>query len=348
MLLRETIGNFLATEEPAAHDLELWLFAEDGHTTEGVFASMLGSVHETIHQVIRDMLLISFTLINVVVEVPEGPAIPVEHFIEGVNTLSFLVLVVHVERLEIVEIERGLWQGLDVVTLWLWLLFLWFCCWGWLWLLFFLSLGVGDSHLLHWLGSKMNSSLNLREMWSSVKTCGPFSDFLDCFLVSTIEDSLEWFSENNGDDDIGQGHLSANEPSITLDQSIVNSLDVILQFLVCLLPVTIVDLISSVDSLEDLFGVWQQIGASPVDPLVDLGAVKWTVSTIEEASLAADMLADGNGSTNISTFSFEDWELPSWVLSLEFFAISLLLGHELELELLSEKLGDDLDDVHLG
>lgn len=105
MLLGETIRNLLTTEEPATHDLKLWLLTKYGHTTEGVFTCVLGSVHKSIHEVVCDMLLITLTFIDVVVEIPERPAIPVKHIIESINTLSFLVLVVHEQSLEIVKVE---------------------------------------------------------------------------------------------------------------------------------------------------------------------------------------------------------------------------------------------------
>ena len=106
VLFGEAVGDYLATEEPAAHDLKLWLLAEDSHATESVFCSVLRSVHEAIHQVVRDVELVALALVNVVVEVPEGPALPVKLLIKLAHSLALFVFVINEEGLEIKEIER--------------------------------------------------------------------------------------------------------------------------------------------------------------------------------------------------------------------------------------------------
>lgn len=76
---------------------------------------MLGSIHETIHQVIRDMLFVTFALINVVVEVPEGPAVPVKVFIESINGYALLISMINKEGLKAKQIKRSRRQTLNII-----------------------------------------------------------------------------------------------------------------------------------------------------------------------------------------------------------------------------------------
>jgi len=59
---------------------------------------MLGSIHEAVHQVVRDVQLVTLALVDVIMEVPEGPARPIKVFIKGVYRHSFFVFVIYEER----------------------------------------------------------------------------------------------------------------------------------------------------------------------------------------------------------------------------------------------------------
>ena len=153
---------------------------------EGVLACVFGSAQETCHQIVTNMEFVSFTWINVVFQMPERPSFPIQHFIPLVDTFSFLICMVYEERFEVIQIERGLWQWLNIIKF-----FLFFLCWRrvclwslldlllWLLLLYTDWLKRFDTHLditkhfLHaWQGiTSFRPSLNILHHWWLPETC---------------------------------------------------------------------------------------------------------------------------------------------------------------------------------
>lgn len=104
--LCEAVGELLgAAHKPETANLQLGLFTEDTHTTESVLAGVLGSGKEATEQV-RDIVeLLTLAFQDIVLEMPEAPAFPIEHLVELVHSLTLLVLVVDEEGLEVVQVE---------------------------------------------------------------------------------------------------------------------------------------------------------------------------------------------------------------------------------------------------
>ena len=160
MLFGEAVRDNLTTHEPDAHDLPLALCAHDGQLTEGVLRGVLRSGVEAIEQVVELVLLVRFLVVHdVVFDLPEGPALPVQLLEELVDAGAGLVLAVAVEGLEVVKAERRRRQGSHVVLRLLILL-----CGGrsglLLRLLLFRGLRLLNSRGLQRLGAELDSTLH--------------------------------------------------------------------------------------------------------------------------------------------------------------------------------------------
>ena len=104
MFFGETIWKLLSSKEPNTHDLKGSFFTKDGHSCEWIFWNMLGSAQETSHQVVANMELITFSLIDIIMEMPERPSVyaPIVHLIPSINGFSLLVWVIYEKSLEII------------------------------------------------------------------------------------------------------------------------------------------------------------------------------------------------------------------------------------------------------
>jgi len=62
---------------------------------------VLGPVHEAVHQVVCHVQFIALTLINIIMEVPERPALPVKIFVESINSYTFFIFMINEESFEV-------------------------------------------------------------------------------------------------------------------------------------------------------------------------------------------------------------------------------------------------------
>ena len=65
----------------APHDVEFGLFTEDAHSGEAVFGCVVSSAEEPSEKIVGNMQKLALVSVLLVVEVPEGPTLPVELFV---------------------------------------------------------------------------------------------------------------------------------------------------------------------------------------------------------------------------------------------------------------------------
>lgn len=309
MLLGKTIWDLLSSEEPETFDLELWLLTEDSLSGEGIFGSVFGSVQETVHQVVGNVFLVSLTFIDVVMEMPERPAIPIEHFVPGINTFSLHVLMVDEEGLEVIKVERSWWEGLDVVLLLL-LNFLWGSSWLWcLGLLLWLFLLNNEVETLHWFGAHLNVTADLLDGWESVASLGPSGNILHDwgFSLSGINDGLESEFKGKREDDIGHSNVITDEPFLSL-KSRVDDSEVVLQVSVGGLEVGLLDGASSENTVVDGLAGFDEVAVSERNPLVNLGSLGGVLAQMGVLK-RAEIFADGGVILECSLAGGENWHL---------------------------------------
>ena len=187
-------------------------FAKDGHSTESVLGGVFGSAKETAHQVVADVQLVSFTLIDVIMKMPERPSLPVKLLVELVHAFARFVLGIDKEGLEIVQIEVGWWQSLDVVLHlfsfllhWLWssggLGLLLFLCFNWIW----------EANWLHWFCTHLDGTKSGDERWITEDSSDPSLNILDRLSVVYFIDGLKRLNKGCSNDHVGESHLIAYE-----------------------------------------------------------------------------------------------------------------------------------------
>ena len=99
------LRNDLATDEEDTSDLEVGHLTEHAHLTEGVLTEAIETLHEALKKVGEDVVDLSLLADLLVVEMPEGVALQIDHLHESLPAGASLVGVVHVECLEVEEIE---------------------------------------------------------------------------------------------------------------------------------------------------------------------------------------------------------------------------------------------------
>ena len=72
MFLSETIWDLSwSSAKPNTVDLKIWSLSQNAVSCKANLVSVLCSAQETIHQVVGDMLLLTFTFVDIVLELPE-------------------------------------------------------------------------------------------------------------------------------------------------------------------------------------------------------------------------------------------------------------------------------------
>jgi len=339
VFLGKTIWDLLSSEEPDTLDLELWFLTEDSLSSEGIFGSVFSSVQETVHQVVGNVFLVSLTFIDVVMEMPERPAIPIEHFVPGINTFSAHILMVDEEGLEVIEVERSWWKRLDVVLLlllnnlllnWLWCFLL--LCW-----LFLLN---NEVEALHWFGAHLNVTADLLDGWESVASLGPGGNILHdwSFSLSGINDGLESEFEGKRKDDIGDGNVITNEPFLSLESGVDDS-EVVLQVRVGSLEVGLFDGAGSENTIVDDLAGLDEVAVSERNPLVDLGSLGGVLTKMRTLE-RAEIFADGGVILECSLAGGENWHLIEDVHIFPFLGFLEISSNWNNFELLTGKVSN--------
>lgn len=269
MLLGESIWQLSWTSaKPDSLNLKVWLFSEDAVSGEGVFGGVLSSVQEAGYEVVSNMEDLSFLAVLLIVEEPESPTIPVEHLVPLINSGSLLVCVVDVEGLEIVDVESGWWEALDVILCLhdFLLLSLWLLGSLLLWSLWCFN----EVGWLEWLGGQLDATLNGDVLWESVDASNPWFDVLHGLSETGVKDGLESTLECGGEDDISKSNAVSDEPFLSFEGS-VKGLKMSLQVFGLLVVISSLDSWASENTSADNLPGWSNGGLSPCEPLVDLG-----------------------------------------------------------------------------
>jgi len=201
VLFLKAIRDHLTSKEPYTHDLKVGLFSEDTVSSEGILADVLGSGEESVHEIVCNMELNSLAIILVVVEEPEAPAFPVQHFVPLVNSFALLVGMVNVEGFEVVHVKSRRRQRLNVILLFLFNFLLSLHNRFWSFFLFFL-LGISNTDGFKRLRAHAHVAHNLGKLRESVNSAGPFSGILHSLAESTVKDSLERSNESRCNDNV--------------------------------------------------------------------------------------------------------------------------------------------------
>jgi len=222
----------LATNQQHTHDLKSGDFTHHAHLAESVLPEVIQSLHEAFEQVL-ELVLDSALLANfLVVEVPEGVSFIVDLVHESLEAFTSLVGMVHVECLEVEEIEGAGRQSIK-------------------WVDFLLGRSVLTCSILRLGGSLLLSGLlglllaledglegllghldlsedgdELGKGSDALKPGGSFGGGLGDALV---EDELESDTEGGGNGDISQGGFAADEP--VASEALVERANVVLDLL---------------------------------------------------------------------------------------------------------------------
>ena len=224
MLLRKTIWNLCTSAQPNSHDSELGLFSKDTVSRETVFGHMVGSWEEAVHQIVGDVELDALTFVHIIIELPERPASPVEHFVPFVYGFTSFVRMVHVECFEVVHVKVWWGKGFNIVK------FLLFNLFDSLNGNLFLDYFFDCQHWLEWLGAHDLSSNDLHNGRVGIAGISPSGDVGHGFSESSIKDGLESIAKVLRDVNISDCHLVSNQPLLAL-KVCVQSLDVSLEVL---------------------------------------------------------------------------------------------------------------------
>jgi len=287
---------------------------------------VFSSAKETAHQVVANVELVSFTLVDVIMKVPERPSLPVKLLVELVNTFAFFVLVVHKECLERVQIEGRWWEGLDVVLhlFGFLLLFLWSSCRFGL-LLFLWFHWIGEADRLHGLCAHLDATKRGDEGGIAEDSGHPGLHVLDRLSLVDFIEGLERLDKGCGHDDVGESHLIADEELGLLKARVEEGL-LLLQLGRALFPVSALDLrvLLAEDTSGDLSDQGGEGAGGPVDPLVNFGLSLRGVAQ-QFLGNSSHVLDDWDNASEAAVLGLEKWIFAEWVLGLDFLGFGVYL-----------------------